>query len=114
MIASKCKEHNQIGCWCQSDNIFTKKIKVNSREVTLTEEEIKKFPNDMELGKAIRAFILNLEASRKEAEKQNKPKNFCHKMLKITRILLISLGLQFSLCLELQSSLFNTKSYTKR
>ncbi len=60
MIASKCKEHNQIACWCQSDNIFSKSIKVNSREITLTEEEIKKFPNDMELGKYIRSIFSNI------------------------------------------------------
>ena len=46
----------------------------NKKTIELLEELVKKNPNDMELGKAIRAFILELEASRKEAERQNKNK----------------------------------------
>jgi hypothetical protein len=47
----------------------------NKKTIELLHELVKQNPNDMELGKAIRAFILELETSRKEAEKQNKPKN---------------------------------------
>lgn len=46
----------------------------NKKTIELLEELVKNNPNDMELGKAIRKFILELEASRKEAEKQNKNK----------------------------------------
>lgn len=47
----------------------------NKKTIELLEELVKKNPNDMELGKAIRTFIFNLEDSRKEAEKQNKTKD---------------------------------------
>lgn len=44
----------------------------NKKTIELLEELVKNNPNDMELGKAIRVFILELETSKKEAEKQNK------------------------------------------
>jgi uncharacterized protein YqhQ len=47
----------------------------NKKTIELLQELVKKNPNDMELGKATRAFITDLEASKKEAEKQNKPKS---------------------------------------
>lgn len=64
MIASKCKEHNQIVCWCQSDNIFSQNMKKHTikskiMQIVLTEEEIKKIPNDIELGAYIRKKFLN-------------------------------------------------------
>lgn len=61
MIAARCQEHNQIGCWCLSDNIFSTSLgkgKISEfdwdKYVVLTEEEIKKIPNDMELGRYVR------------------------------------------------------------
>jgi len=52
----------------------------NKKTIELIQEIVKKNPNDMELGKATRAFITELEAFKKEAEKiraekQNKPKS---------------------------------------
>jgi hypothetical protein len=44
----------------------------NKKTIELLEELVKNNPNDMELGKAIRTFIIELEASKKEVEKQNK------------------------------------------
>ena len=47
----------------------------NKKTIELIQEIVKKNPNDMELGKATRAFITELEASKKEAERQKKLKN---------------------------------------
>jgi hypothetical protein len=47
----------------------------NKKTIELLEELVKNNPNDMELGKATRAFITELEASKKEAERQKKLKN---------------------------------------
>ena len=47
----------------------------NKKTIELIQEIVKKNPNDMELGKATRAFITELEAFKKEAERQKKLKN---------------------------------------
>lgn len=47
----------------------------NKQTINLLEELVKKNPNNMDLGAAVRAFILELESSKKEAEKQNETKD---------------------------------------
>jgi hypothetical protein len=74
MIAARCIEHNQIACWCLSDNIFSNgrsefRKNLTIREnglseidtISITLDEIKLIPNDMELGSYIRSkFIHNI------------------------------------------------------
>jgi len=47
----------------------------NKKTIELLEELTKNNPNDQELGKAIRAFILELQKSKKESEKLQNKKN---------------------------------------